>query len=122
MIDIKDKLSIIWNKDYIKSLPGFIKERGFNFSENNLAKDILITGINPSFRSTESLGNAFFDFQVLLKNSKWDNYWGPLKKLIIDKEDNIDLGAHTVYLDIFYFREQSQNQLKKRYFIKSVGH
>ena len=112
-MNTKEKISALWSQDYITKLPDFIKERGFVFSENNTQKDILITGINPSFRKGEEFGNFVFDFQLTLKEEKYDNYWGPLKKMIFDKENLIDLREKSAYLDIFYFREKNQNKLKK---------
>ncbi|AUC84799.1 hypothetical protein CW731_05600 [Polaribacter sp. ALD11] len=112
-MNTKEKLNNLWSKDFINQLPNFIKERGFVFSENNSQKDILITGINPSFRKDAELGNFGFDFQLTLKEEKYDNYWNPLKKIVFDPENSIDLREKSAYLDIFYFREKEQNKLKK---------
>ncbi|WCC46231.1 hypothetical protein [Tenacibaculum finnmarkense] len=112
-MNTKEKLNNLWSKDFINQLPNFIKERGFVFSENNSQKDILITGINPSFRKDAELGNFGFDFQLTLKEEKYDNYWNPLKKIVFDPENSIDLRDKSAYLDIFYFREKEQNKLKK---------
>jgi hypothetical protein len=109
----KEKLNNLWSKDFINQLPNFIKDRGFVFSENNTQKDILITGINPSFREGAELGNSCFDFQLTLKEEKYDNYWGPIKKMVFDPENLIDVREKSAYLDIFYFREKDQNKLKK---------
>lgn len=109
----KEKLNNLWSKDLINQLPNFIKDRGFVFSENNTQKDILITGINPSFREGAELGNSGFDFQFTLKEEKYDNYWGPIKKMVFDPENLIDVREKSAYLDIFYFREKDQNKLKK---------
>lgn len=120
-MNTKEKLNNLWNKDFINQLPNFVKERGFVFSENNYQKDILITGINPSFRKDAELGNFSFDFQLTLKEEKYDNYWSPLKKMIFDPENLIDLREKSAYLDIFYFREKEQNKLKKEILKNNKG-
>jgi len=43
---------------------------------------------------------------------KYDNYWGPIKKMIND--EGVDLRDRTDYLDIFYFREQEQRFLNDK--------
>lgn len=109
---IEKRLIEIWDKKYIQTLPRFIVERGFCYSINECQKDILITGINPSFRNNfDNCGSFGFDIQVEFQNIKYDNYWSPLKKMIYDNETNIDLRVNTAYLDIFYFREQVQKVL-----------
>lgn len=120
-MNTKEKLNNLWNKDFINQLPDFIKERGFVFSENNSQKEILITGINPSFRKDADLGNFSFDFQKTLKEEKYDNYWSPLKKIVYDPENLIDLREKSAYLDIFYFREKEQNKLKKEILKNNKG-
>src|SRR5690606_37569521 len=96
-MNTEEKINDLWSKEYIIELPDFIKERGFVFSHNNAQKDILITGINPSFRKGEKLENFGFDFQLTLKEEKYDNYWGPLKKMIFDPKNLIDLREKTAY-------------------------
>jgi len=83
---MKQKLEQIWSQDYLNTLPPSIKERGFNYSVNDAQKDILITGINPSFRDGASLGNCNFDFQHILLDNGYDRYWSSLKKIIHDQE------------------------------------
>lgn len=113
-MNIEKRLTEIWNSEYIDTLPNFIKERGFCYSINNDQKDILITGINPSFRvNTDNNGSFGFDIQTEFQNTKHDNYWSPLKKMVYDNEMNIDLRTNTAYLDIFYFREREQKVLTK---------
>lgn len=112
-MNIEQSLNDIWNKDYIGQLPSFVKKRGFMYSINNSEKDILITGINPSFRETDRLKDNSYDFQAILNDPKKDNYWGNIKKQLLDPENNIDLRSQSAYLDIFYFREKDQNQLRK---------
>jgi len=120
-MNIREKLLTVWSQDYINQLPDFVKERGFVYSENNSKKDILITGINPSFRKNAGLNSYGFDFQVTLREKKWDNYWGPIKKIVFDAENNIDLREKSAYLDIFYFREKEQIQLKNKLLKDSEG-
>ena len=110
-MNTQERLQEIWSQDYINELPTLIKDRGFTFSKNYQPKDILITGFNASFRETDNIDCHHFDFQTIL-NEPWDNYWGPLKKMIYDSESNIDLRDKSAYLDIFYFREKEQSFLK----------
>lgn len=118
---MKEQLGKIWTKDYINSLPITIKERGFNYSINEESKDILITGINPSFRIGAEIGNCNFDFRLIAKEEKHDTYWSSLKKIVYDKELNINYLSRTAYLDIFYFRETNQNFLRNNILRNSKG-
>ncbi|HEY4539124.1 MAG TPA: hypothetical protein VIG94_03815 [Faecalibacter sp.] len=118
---MKEKLEKIWTKDYINSLPIIIKERGFNYSINEESKDILITGINPSFRIGAENGNSYFDFRLIAKDERYDTYWSSLKKIVYDKDLNINYLSRTAYLDIFYFRETDQNFLRNNILRNSKG-
>ena len=109
---LKARLEDIWGKDYMFELPEFIKERGFNYSLNNTQKDILITGINPSFRNGEISGSTFYDFEAIANDNRYDRYWTSLKKIVQD--ENINLIDKTAYLDIFYFREMNQLVLSQK--------
>lgn len=111
---MKEKLEEIWNNSYLNTLPKSIKERGFNYSVNVESKEILITGINPSFRNGAENGNCNFDFRIIAEDEKYDVYWSSLKKIVYDKEFNINLLSRTAYLDIFYFRETDQNFLRNQ--------
>lgn len=110
-MDIQEKLETIWNRDYIKELPETISKRGFNYVINKQQKDILITGINPSFRNDEKEGNSFYDFRHIANEIKYDTYWTSLKKILHNQE--INLLDQTAYLDIFYFREKKQSFLRE---------
>lgn len=111
---MEEKLEYIWSKNYLASLPASIKERGFYYSVNETQKDILISGINPSFRLGALPGHGRFDLQSILLDAKYDRYWSSLKKIIYDQENNIDLRHRTAYLDLFYFRETNQKILKSQ--------
>lgn len=112
-MNIEDVLNKIWCQNYIFELPDPLHKRGYCYSKNNSQKDILITGINPSYREgTENFGSFGFDIQDEFKNDKYDNYWGPLKKMFFDESHEIDLRPKTAYIDIFYFREKKQKVLK----------
>lgn len=111
---MEEKLAQIWSENYLNSLPEIIRERGFNYSVNEESKDILITGINPSFRVGADNGNCRFDFRIIANDEKYDVYWSSLKKIVHDKDLNIDFRSITAYLDIFYFRETDQNFLRKQ--------
>lgn len=120
-MNTNEELDKIWSQDYINEMPSFIKERGYVFSINDTQRDLLITGINPSFREYEDGGESFgFDFQKELKLTKWDNYWGPLKKMVFEP-NIIDLRERTAYLDIFYFRERNQKILKDDILKRNCG-
>lgn len=118
-MDINKKLLEIWNKDYLNELPEIIKERGFNYSVNYEPKDILITGINPSFRKGDINGNICFDFKLISKETKYDTYWTSLKKIVAD--EHINLIENTGCLDLFYFRERDQKFLTKNILSNSAG-
>lgn len=119
-MDAKNTLDTIWSSEYIQQLPEFVKERGYVYAINEIQRDILITGINPSYRGDGEYLTFGFDFQQTL-NEKYDNYWGPLKKMVYDPENSIDLKEKSAYLDIFYFREQNQNLLKKQILKSEAG-
>lgn len=112
-MDINKRLLEIWNSDAYNNLPEKIFKRGFVYAENTIAKDILITGINPSFREGAGMESHGFDFSLSMKDSKWDNYWGPVRKILCDEEIGIDLRDKCAYLDILFFREQKQAFLNK---------
>ena len=95
------RLFEIWHSDYMDALPSAIKDRGYSFADN-VKRDILITGFNPSFRDGDRQGIIHGPAANLWKDEKWDNYVGPIKKMIVD--DSVDLREKTDYLDIFYFR------------------
>lgn len=118
-MEILKRLEEIWNRSYMKELPDLIKERGFNYSVNQEQKDILITGINPSFRKDDKDGNMCFDFKIIAKDTKYDTYWTSLKKLVVD--EHFDLLNKTACLDIFYFRERDQKFLTKSILTNSAG-
>jgi len=119
-MNTQERLQEIWSQDYINELPTLIKDRSFTFSTNYNPKDILITGFNASFRNGEDINIHSFDFQTIL-NGPWDNYWGPLKKMIYDTDSNIDLRYNSAYLDIFYFREKEQTFLKDQILKSQAG-
>ena len=109
-MNTQEKLIEIWERDYIVSLPALIKERGFDYSENTEQKDILITGINPSFNPHESINKHSNFSDILYKRVSNSRYWQPIIKMIY--ADKIDLREQTAYSDLFYFREKQQVFLK----------
>ena len=106
-----NRLAEIWSEDYINTLPAVVKDRGYMFADN-VQKDILITGFNPSFRDGEPIGVCHGPITIIWYDEKYDNYWGPIKKMLCN--DNIDLRGQADYLDIFYFREQDQRFLNDK--------
>lgn len=111
-MNIEEKLEEIWVKDYINTFSEVITKRKYCYAVNKEKKDILITGINPSFRHKESKnGKDSFDFNWIANDSKHDNYWSSLKRIV--RNDNLNFLNRTGYLDIFFFREKDQNFLKR---------
>lgn len=110
-MNVESELNKIWAKNYSKNFPQFLIERGYVFAQNTSQKDILISGINPSFRKGDVNNRFGFDFQNTLHNEKYDNYWGPIKKMLLNENSTIDLRKESAYLDILYFREQKQSLL-----------
>ena len=117
--EIDNRIKDIWNNNY--SLPKWVKDRGYIYADP-IKADVLITGINPSYRENiDDIKNANthgsvrynLDVEVWKKrnNRKWDNYWGPLRKMLVD--GGIDLTDKFDYLDLFHFREKDQNKLHK---------
>ena len=110
--DIDCRIKEIWNSPYMNELPSWVRDRRYRYA-NPIKADLLITGINPSFRpqiDNEKLpdeyrhGPARANFFL----TKYDNYWGPLSKMIDD-----ELKERFDYLDIFHFWERDQNKLRK---------
>ena len=123
LMDIKKRLDEIWGADYLNALSPEAKtvlERGYVFYNNEERKDLLITGINPSFREEESKGRLGFNTTKLLeREAKHDVYWSPIRKMLYNQD--IDLIAQTAYLDIFYFREKEQTFLKRELLSQPEG-
>ncbi|NLK91889.1 MAG: hypothetical protein GX273_01960 [Bacteroidales bacterium] len=113
-MNIEKRLLEIWGNDYCNALPDNIKERGFCYCLNSEQRDILITGFNPSFREGDNPTSCSFDFVKSLNSVKYDNYFGPIRKMLFDSKNNIDLRSQTAYVDLFYFREQRQECFKKQ--------
>lgn len=120
-MDIANELEIIWGKESVKKLPLTIRERGFMYATNCQQKDILITGINPSFRVSDNINSHHFSFNEILMNPKWDIYWGFIKKMLYSTQVNLDLRDNSAYLDIFYFREKNQKFLQEQILTSNYG-
>lgn len=126
-INIDRRIKEIWQSPYMSDLPNWVKKRGYIYADPVPQRDILITGINPSFREGDeeqlanSHGPSINNFnpenwrEDRLKRKKkgirWDTYWGPMYKMLFDKK--INLLDKFDYLDIFHFREQNQSKLSK---------
>ena len=129
--DISNTIDEIWNSDYMgtlaKDLP-WLKKRGYVFA-HPIKADLLITGINPSFRDDtkeeNEHGDARINFQPETwkeRNGKyWDTYFGPMRKMLVDDENGIDLSNRFDYLDIFNFKERNQEVLRKQILNKPEG-
>lgn len=117
-MDVGKILSEIWNREYMGDLPSLIKDNGYAYADN-VKKDILITGINPSLREGEQTGIVHGAIKNIWDNDKYDTYWSPIKKMLHDGD--VDLRDRTDYLDIFYFRKKEQDFLKKEILDKRAG-
>lgn len=118
-MEIYRRLCEIWSQDYIATLPAAIGERGFDYSENEAQKDILITGINPSFDPREAPGRSFHFGDILFDRVRKSRYWQPIKKMLCDAD--IDLRDRAAYLDLFYFREKEQGFLRREILPNPAG-
>jgi len=118
-MEICKRLREIWSQDYIATLPASIEERGFDYSENDAQKDILIAGINPSFDPQEAPDKSYNFGDILFNRVPRSRYWQPIKKMLCD--EGIDLRDRAAYLDMFYFREKKQAFLKKEILPNPAG-
>jgi hypothetical protein len=110
MKDQKTELERIWGKDYMNDLPPWVEKRGYCYAVNTKQKDILITGMNPSYCGKD--GSFGFDFQDSVRDGKLDGrYWHKMRKMLV--APGIDLRPRAAYLDIFYFRHTTQDDIKK---------
>lgn len=88
---------------------GRILDRGMVWAENEAGMtDILVTGINPSFRTGDAAGSFVFRY----RDVQQDSYYLEIRKTFFDDR----LHAKAGYLDLFAVRETVQNRLSK--FIK----
>lgn len=113
-MDIEQCLEEIWKSNQTTDVPKYLIERRFVYARNADQKDILITGINPSFRKGDSNGSFGFDFAQTLTSPKNDVYWTPVKRMLHDDSAGIDLRNQSAYLDIMFFRERHQTVLSKQ--------
>lgn len=118
-LNIEEKLNEIWTRDYIESFPTEITDRKFCYAINEDQRDILITGINPSFRNNEKNGIVKFHFDAIANDAKHDTYWSSLKRIVCS--DDLNYLYRTAYLDILYYREKEQDFLKKVIFKNPNG-
>ena len=116
---IESRLDKIWNdssKSYHEALHACeLGRRGYWFPVNPSHVDILITGINPSFRDQEPLLLRPSSIKDLFNNT--DPYWTPLRRISYEERPErvgygLDYRESTAALDLFYFREKKQNCLR----------
>ncbi len=100
-LKMKDALEKIWAE--YKGLPDFVKENGFLFCENSTQKDVLIVGINPSFRKEDRKDIWHYSFHNAIKGN--DPHWSCMLEIV----GNIDINK-VAYLDLFYFRKKDQKE------------
>lgn len=93
-INVIESLDKIWSSEYMTDSIEYLKERGYCYSSNESQKDVLICGINPSFRKGAELGNGSFSLSKILdelNRGGKDNYWSVVKRMVIDEDENIFL-------------------------------
>lgn len=113
-----EQLTGLWQR-IPDQLPIRVKERGYMVSENHGNKDILVTGMNPSFREGAVCQCGTFSFESILADNKGDAYWAPVKEMLFS--DSVDLRNKAAYCDLFYFRETEQSFLSKEILSRSDG-
>lgn len=113
-----EQLTGLWQR-IPDQLPIRVKERGYMVSENHGNKDILVTGMNPSFREGAVCQSGTFSFESILADNKGDAYWAPIKDMLFS--DSVDLRNKAAYCDLFYFRETEQSFLSKEILSRSDG-
>lgn len=113
-----EQLTGLWQR-IPDQLPIRVKERGYMVSENHGDKDILVTGMNPSFREGAVCQSGTFSFESILADNKGDAYWAPVKDMLFS--DSVDLRNKAAYCDLFYFRETEQSFLSKEILSRSDG-
>lgn len=111
------QLKRIWDNTsspFYKSLHNCeLGKRGYWFPVNPSPVEVLITGINPSFREEESLTQNPIPIKDIIDNPGYDTYWTPAKRIIFeDRKDRpgygIDYRDKSAFMDLFYFREKNQ--------------
>jgi hypothetical protein len=131
--DISNAIEQIWNSENInqlaKDMP-WLKSRGYIFATPSRS-DLLITGINPSFKENSENdpkgrgGSATVHFQLetWLKENKrrWDPYFGPLRKMLVDEQNDINLMERFDYLDIFHYKYKQQAILTQKILKSAEG-
>ena len=116
--DIKLALDSIWDNESFKCLrDSVLWQRRFWFPVNDLPSDLLITGINPSYRPDEDDPKPIRT-NFLLSDKAYDTYWTPLRRILYEDRPerrtagNPDFRDRTSVLDLFYFREKDQKYLR----------
>lgn len=99
-MDTGKRLAEIWRADYMGALPVSVKERGYTYAEN-VRKDILITGCNPSFRPGDSAGIFSGPISNIWESQQYDTYFSPIRKMLYDGEldlrDSSRLSRHILF-------------------------
>lgn len=133
--DVCNAIEQIWNNKYMdelsKDMP-WLKTLGYAIAEPHQA-DLLIVGINPSFNEKDkeknnpkTYGDArihFYPENWINKDGKrcWNAYFGPLRKMLVDEQNGINLINRFDYLDIFHYKHKEQAVLKQKILKKAEG-
>ena len=108
---MEEKLKILW-KNYENSFNETLRKiisRGFCYTDIQTQNDILVTGINPSFRINDEGNQEFcvsFDYQRKKQEEK-DRYFKSIDNLFVDEEDK----KKVTYIDIFNFKHTDQKEI-----------
>ena len=115
--EIEEYLQKTWKECQLKQE---VKERGFAFADP-IKADLLITGINPSWRDKPNepkvnyhgpaIDNLKPEVWKNRNGKKWDTYFGPIRNMLVDEANKINLLDRVDYLDLFHFKEQNQKFL-----------
>ena len=77
------RLAEIWSEEYIASLPNEIISRGYAYADN-VQSEILVTGINPSFRNNDDTGIIHGPIKDILYVKQFDYFWSPVYMMLFD--------------------------------------
>lgn len=119
MENIEERLAQVWQK-YAGIDEDVLRSRKYIYCNNLMQKDILVTGINPSFNPRDK-DVTTYEFQDIVDNDKPAYYWTLIKEMLRSESDKIDYTQQTAYLDLFYFKETRQDYLRKSILKNPLG-
>ena len=131
--DVRNAIERIWNSgnmdELSKEMP-WLRTRGYVVAEPHQV-DLLIAGINPSFNENEKNdpkacgGDSRVHFYPAKwkedSGKRWNTYFGPLRKMLVDEQNGINLMDRFDYLDIFHYKYRAQAILRQKILKKAEG-